>query len=126
MVMFPAPKQVIPGTKALMPRLKGHEFTPPGVPYDEYKALRETTLYAGLPPGGLTPEVEAEWVRTGTGIFRTDNNEFPRQFGALLDPVKSVGVARANLAGKSRPRNIAGLIVGLSRWHSNMRGRRNN
>jgi hypothetical protein len=52
-------------------------------PFDEHKALCKTTLYASVPEGGVTPELIEEWKRTGTGLFRRDNNEFPH---GLFDP----------------------------------------
>jgi hypothetical protein len=53
------------------------------VPFDEHKALRETTLYASVPKGGVDAALLEEWKATGTGLYRKDNNEFPH---GLFDP----------------------------------------
>ena len=52
-------------------------------PFDDHKALCGTTLYASVPPEGVTPELVDYWKNTKTGIFRRDTHEFPH---GLFDP----------------------------------------
>jgi hypothetical protein len=53
------------------------------VPFDEHKALRETTLYASVPKEGVDAALVETWKTTKAGLFRKDNNEFPH---GLFDP----------------------------------------
>lgn len=54
-----------------------------GAPFDEHKALCGTTLYASVPPEGVTSKLIEQWKTTGDGLFRRDNNEF---LHGLFDP----------------------------------------
>jgi hypothetical protein len=79
---------------ANLPERRGFQFfasfpTPRGplhskeVRLDDHKALRETTLYASVPKGGVDAALLEEWKATKTGLYRKDNNEFPH---GLFDP----------------------------------------
>jgi hypothetical protein len=82
-----------------LPNMRGFQFfvsfpaprCPPGLdtkyikdaPFDDHKALCNTTLYASVPPEGVTPKLIEEWKTSETGLFRRDTNEVPH---GLFDP----------------------------------------
>ena len=68
---FPAPRCAVPSVYV------------PDAPFDDHKALCKTTLYANIPPEGVTPGLIEQWKSTKTGLFRRDTNEFPH---GLFDP----------------------------------------